>query len=272
MKHSSTPLLLRNSVGRQQGIPQPLRPYTQGRRHSQVNRSSQGHRHVVSVYWLTSPGTDLAAKSLSSDSLEEWQRVEAALLIAKEPMAVRKIAEMAAVSDATRVRTLIKQLNERYDQKGRAFHIKRLAGGYLLMTRPQFGKWIRRLQHVPTNERLSMPALETLAVVAYRQPLVRAEVEAIRGVHSGEVLRQLMERDLVKIIGRSEELGRPFLYATTRLFLKMFGLGSLEELPAAEPLRRSGSSDTKTHGSQTPDTQNPGLEVDKQEQAEEVDE
>lgn len=253
---SATPFFFRNSLDRQQAMPRSLAP------------SITGHRHVVSVYWLKTPATNLGAKSPVSESLAEWQRVEAVLLIAKEPMAVRKIAEMAEVSDATRVRTLIKQLNSQYDQKGRAFHVKSLAGGYLLLTRPQFGKWIRRLQHVPTNEKLSAPALETLAVVAYRQPLLRAEIEAIRGVHSGEVLRQLMERDLVKIIGRSEELGRPFLYATTRLFLKMFGLGSLEELPAAEPLRRSRSSNAKTPDTQTQDTQLPRPEEDKQEHAE----
>jgi segregation and condensation protein B len=121
-----------------------------------------------------------------------------------------------------------------------------VAGGYQLLTRPQFAKWIRRLQHVQTPDRLTTPALETLAVIAYRQPIVRAEIDAIRGVHSGEVLRQLMEKDLVKIWGRSEELGRPFLYATTRRFLKLFGLGNLDDLPAAEQLRRSRSSDKDT--------------------------
>jgi segregation and condensation protein B len=95
-------------------------------------------------------------------------------------------------------------------------------------------------------ERLSNSALETLAVVAYRQPVGRAEIDAIRGVNSGEVLRQLMEKGLVKIAGRSDELGRPFLYATTRQFLKLFGLGNLDDLPAAGQLRRQKPSDNDT--------------------------
>lgn len=201
-------------------------------------------RQVTSIHYPA------AGASPSDDSgqghevqLEEWQRVEAVLLISKEPITGRRIAELAQLDDATRARTLIRELNESYDRKGRAFHVAKLAGGYQLLTRPQFAKWIRRVQHVPPPERLTGPALETLAVIAYRQPMVRAQIDAVRGVHSGEVIRQLMDKDLVKISGRSEDLGRPFLYATTRHFLKMFGLGSLEDLPAAEQLRRSRDAD-----------------------------
>jgi len=112
-----------------------------------------------------------------------------------------------------------------------------VAGGFQLMTRPKFVPWLRRLGSAPAEVRLSAPAMETLAVVAYRQPVLRADVEAIRGVQSGEVLRQLIERDLVRIVGRSEELGRPFLYGTTKQFLQVFGLRHLEELPRADVLR-----------------------------------
>jgi segregation and condensation protein B len=99
------------------------------------------------------------------------------------------------------------------------------------MSRAKFAPWLRRLQVVPSEVRLSVPALETLAVVAYRQPVLRADVEAIRGVQCGEILRQLMERGLVRIVGKSEELGRPFLYGTTRQFLLVFGLRDLDQLP-----------------------------------------
>jgi segregation and condensation protein B len=112
-----------------------------------------------------------------------------------------------------------------------------VAGGFQLMTRPKFAPWLRRLYSASTEVRLSPPAMETLAVVAYRQPVLRAEIEAIRGVQSGEVLRQLIERDLVRIAGRSDELGRPFLYGTTRQFLQVFGLRHLDELPRADVLR-----------------------------------
>ncbi len=205
-----------------------------------------GTRPGVNVYVL---GRTAAKKAVPQHNLNEWQRIEAALFIAREPLSGRKLAEYADLEDATRVRTIVAQLNQTYERKGRAFQIRTVAGGYQLLTRPQFAKWIRRLQHVGSPDRLSGPALETLAVVAYRQPLVRAEIDAIRGVHSGEVLRQLLEKDLVKIAGRSPDLGHPFLYATTRRFLKLFGLGNLEDLPASGQLRRRCSSDKDTPSS-----------------------
>jgi segregation and condensation protein B len=115
--------------------------------------------------------------------------------------------------------------------------VEELAGGFQLLTRPKFAPWLRRLGRVPAETRLSAPAMETLAVVAYRQPVLRADVEAIRGVNCGEILRQLMERDLVRIGGRSAELGRPYLYATTRRFLQVFGLRDPADLPRSEMLR-----------------------------------
>ncbi len=117
------------------------------------------------------------------------------------------------------------------------FRVEEVAGGFQLMTRAKFAPWLRRLYPAAPEVRLSPPAMETLAVVAYRQPVLRAEIEAIRGVQSGEVLRQLIERDLVRIAGRSNELGRPFLYGTTKQFLQVFGLRHLDELPRADVLR-----------------------------------
>ncbi len=112
-----------------------------------------------------------------------------------------------------------------------------MAGGYQLLTRPKFGPWLRRLLQSPVETRLSAPAMETLAVVAYRQPVLRTEIEAVRGVQCGDILRQLMERDLVRIVGRSDDLGRPLLYGTTKRFLAMFGLRHLDELPRAAEFR-----------------------------------
>ena len=168
------------------------------------------------------------------------RRLEAVLFLAKKPLTSRKLSQLAGLEDGTQARTMVKELNQRYDQAGRSFHVKRVAGGYQMLTRPKFSKWIRRLEHVPKPTRLSNPMLETLAVVAYRQPIIKAEIEAIRGVSCGEILRQLLEKGLVKIAGRSPELGRPFLYATSKEFLTLFGFNSLDDLPRAEQLVGTG--------------------------------
>ncbi len=165
------------------------------------------------------------------------QRLEAVLFLAREPLNSRKLSEFASLADGTQARTLVHKLNQQYDRRGRAFQVKQVAGGYRLMTRPQFAPWLRQLEFGQKMLRLSSPAIETLAVVAYRQPVLKAEIEAIRGVGCGELLRQLMERNLVKISGRSSELGNPYLYATTKRFLEAFGLGTLDGLPRAAKLR-----------------------------------
>jgi segregation and condensation protein B len=165
------------------------------------------------------------------------QRLEAVLLLAREPLSSRKIAQLAQLEDGTQARTLIRKLNGLLDESGRSFRVEEVAGGYQLLTRQKFASWLRRLSHVPGETRLSTVALETLSVVAYRQSVLKADIEAIRGVNCGEILRQLMERDLVRIGGRSEELGRPYLYTTTKRFLQQFGLRSLDDLPRAEILR-----------------------------------
>lgn len=165
-------------------------------------------------------------------------RVEAVLLVASEPLGLRKIGQFASLADATEARTLIRRLNQIYDTTGTAFRVEEVAGGFQLLSRRRFGGWLARLHQRTVETRLSAPAMETLAVVAYRQPVLRAEIEAVRGVQCGDLLRQLMERDLVRISGRSAELGRPFLYSTTKRFLQVFGLRHLDELPRAQDLRR----------------------------------
>lgn len=162
------------------------------------------------------------------------QRVEAILFLSREPLSSRKIAQLACLADATQARTLTRQLNDLYREESQAFQIEETSGGYLLLTRPQFSKWLRKLDHVPGDIRLGMPALETLTIIAYRQPVVRAYIESVRGANCDETLRQLLERDLIRIAGRSEELGRPYLYGTTKRFLQMFGLRSVDHLPKRE--------------------------------------
>lgn len=165
-------------------------------------------------------------------------RLEAVLLVAEGALTHRKLAQFATLADPAEAKSLIAQLNAAYDTDGCAFRVEQVAGGYRLMTRPQFALWLDRLHNRQARTKLSPPMMETLSIVAYRQPVTRAEVEKIRGVQSSEMLKQLMERGLVRIAGEDDSLGRPFLYGTTRQFLEEFGLGKLDDLPMAETLRR----------------------------------
>ncbi len=179
-------------------------------------------------------------------------RLEAVLFLGREPLSSRKIAQLANLADGTEVRTLIRRLRRLYDAAGTAFQVQEVAGGYQLLTRPAFSPWLRRLVQATAEPRLSAPAMETLAVVAYRQPILRAEIESIRGVQCDDILRQLLERDLLRIVGRSEDLGRPLLYGTTKRFLELFGLRSLEELPRAAEFRADANpADGSTENSST---------------------
>jgi segregation and condensation protein B len=172
-------------------------------------------------------------------------RLEAALFLAREPLSTRKLAELADLADGTEARSLVRELSRRLKRRGSAMAPVEVAHGVMLMTRPQLADWMAK-NHGPGEDiRLSAPALETLAVAAYRQPATRADIEAIRGVQCGEILRVLMERDLLRIVGRSEELGRPFLYGTTRRFLQVFGLGRLEQLPPVDQIRNAAPSSTR---------------------------
>ncbi|MCA9112521.1 MAG: SMC-Scp complex subunit ScpB [Planctomycetaceae bacterium] len=169
-------------------------------------------------------------------------RLEAALLVANGAISTRKLTNVAMLADTTEVLTLIDQLNVAYDQSRSAFRIERVATGFQMLTRPKFAPWLDRLHNRQTHLKLSAPAMETLAIVAYRQPITRADIEAIRGVASTEMLKQLMERNLVRIAGEDTSLGRPYLYGTTRHFLEHFGLRSPSDLPMAEQLQRNSSS------------------------------
>jgi segregation and condensation protein B len=121
-----------------------------------------------------------------------------------------------------------------YAEEGAAFQVEELAGGYQLLTRPEFHPWLVRLRRTAGEPKLTGALLETLAIVAYRQPIMRADLEAVRGVRCDEALRQLMERGLVRIAGRDDSLGRPVLYGTTKKFLQAFGLRDLRDLPPVD--------------------------------------
>ena len=160
-------------------------------------------------------------------------RLEAVLFLAQEPLPLRKLAGLAGLKDSAEVRRLLERLRQLHDADGSAFAINEIAGGHQLFTRPVFQPWLLRAGRLGNEARLTPALLETLAIVAQRQPITRADVEGIRGVGCGEMLTQLMERGLVKIVGRHESLGRPILFGTTKRFLQVFGLNSPSELQPA---------------------------------------
>jgi len=139
-------------------------------------------------------------------------------------------------ASAADVRAALDLLREHYDFDGHAVELVEVAGGYQVLTRPSFAAALERAQFTARTPKLTSAALETLAVISYRQPVGRAEIEEIRGVSAGGVLRTLQERGLIEVVGRGEQLGRPLLYGTTSLFLELLGLGDLAELPRVEEL------------------------------------
>lgn len=208
---------------------------------------SNSHHH----WWMTARrGAATDAVPLQTGAASNTRRstklarLEAALLVSDVPLSPRRLAQVATLADATEARTLINRLNAAYEAVGAPFRVERVAVGYRLLTLPQFAFWLGKLHHREVDLKLSPPALETLTVVAYRQPITRADVEAIRGVQCSEMIKQLMERGLVRIGGEDDSLGRPFLYETTRRFLETFGLRDLEDLPLANKLRRPGGTST----------------------------
>ena len=207
--------------------------------------------------------------------------IEALLFSAQKPLVIREITtairgakddlasgapnEFARVRDAE-VAAALEQLKVEYIQQGRAFQLIEKAEGWQLATDPALARWVQQLFPAPKPARLSAPGLETLAIIAYRQPITRADVEAVRGVNIDGVLQTLMERGLVKIAGRAEIPGRPLLYETTQFFLDHFGLRNLDELPNAEELRKrdlpraqpvAGIADAGQPESSPPATTNP---------------
>jgi segregation and condensation protein B len=179
-----------------------------------------------------SGGTERATARTAADA-----RVEAVLIVADGPLTPRRIAQHAMLPDAADAKQAIERLNAAYDRDGTAFRVERVAAGYRLLTRPELAPWLDRIHRRSDRLKLSPPALETLTIVAYRQPCTRADVEAVRGVQSAEMLKYLMERGLVRIAGEDDSLGRPYLYETTKQFLELFGLRTLADLPRAAELR-----------------------------------
>lgn len=169
------------------------------------------------------------------DKEQQRRIVEAVILASPEPIAPARIAGVLPDCNPSQVRALVQELNQEYAEQRRAFEIWEIAGGYQLRSLPEFAPYLKQIQ-TTRPLRLSQAALETLAVVAYRQPVTRAEIEHIRGVDAGAVLRSLLDRHLLRIAGHREVPGRPMVYATSRRFLEVFGLAKLGDLPSLRAL------------------------------------
>jgi segregation and condensation protein B len=163
--------------------------------------------------------------------------IEAILFATDEPLTDNRLANTVETT-TKQVRQSIASLNAGYEENNNAFRIEQIAGGYQMLTLPAYNHWLKKMLRARSDTKLSPAALETLAIVAYKQPIIRADIEAIRGVAVGEVIRSLMYKGLVRIVGRAEILGRPMLYGTTKKFLSVFGLNSLKDLPQVEELKK----------------------------------
>ncbi len=182
------------------------------------------------------------------------QIVEALLFSSDTPLSASRLAELSGFGSVTEIRLHIEELNEKYRLAGLTFRIEEIARGYHMLTQPQYHQWLAKLNKHHAQSRLTPAALEALSIVAYKQPVIRADIEAVRGVGCGEVLNRLRETGLVRIIGRADIVGRPMLYGTTRKFLDAFGLADLDDLPPMETLTlRPRASQPDAEGADQPD-------------------
>jgi len=163
--------------------------------------------------------------------------IEAVLFASDEPLSEARLGNIVETG-VRQIRQHIKDLNDKYKANNNAFRIEQIAGGYQMLTLSSYNYWLKKLLRARSDTKLSPAALETLAIIAYKQPAIRADIEAIRGVAVGEVIRALCYKGLVKIVGRAEVLGRPMLYGTTKKFLEVFGLNTLKDLPKIEELKK----------------------------------
>ena len=167
--------------------------------------------------------------------------IESLLFVAEEPLTVDKIKRITALADTTEIKDALAALSTEYETRLGGFYLDEVAGGYQIRTRPEHNEWIRKLIQ-PRPLRLSKAALETLVIVAYKQPIIRSDIEHLRGVDCGGVLRVLLERKLIRVLGRREIAGRPLIYATTKHFLEVFDLKNLKDLPTPKEIEELGAS------------------------------
>lgn len=167
--------------------------------------------------------------------------IEALLFVSGSSLTIDRIKSVLALNDTKEIKDALSALSDEYEARKGGFYLHEVAGGYQIRTRPEYTKWIKLLIRTK-SVRISKPALETLAIIAYKQPVIRSDVEHVRGVDCGGILRTLLERKLIRILGRKEMPGRPLIYATTRQFLEMFDLKDLKELPTPEEIEKLGNT------------------------------
>jgi segregation and condensation protein B len=169
--------------------------------------------------------------------------LEALLFVSGEPVSAARLASVIGTVSKAEVEQGLTRLEAQLDQERRGIQLVRVAGGHRLVTKPEYAPWLKRLDKAKAAQKLSRSALESLAIIAYKQPIVRAEIEEIRGVETSGVLRTLLERKLVRIVGRKEVPGRPIMYGTTKFFLEHFGLQDLSQLPPLREFKELGEAE-----------------------------
>jgi len=179
----------------------------------------------------------------TSGQLELTAILEALLFVSSEPLPVARLSTVIGNVSRAEVQQALKNLQAHLDHEGRGIQLVQVAGGYRLVTKADYAPWLKRLDKAKAAQRLSRSALESLAIIAYKQPLVRAEIEEIRGVETSGVIRTLLERKLVRIVGRKEVPGRPIMYGTTKFFLEHFGLQDLSQLPPLREFKELGEAE-----------------------------
>ncbi|MFO7556866.1 MAG: SMC-Scp complex subunit ScpB [Desulfobacterales bacterium] len=167
--------------------------------------------------------------------------IESLLLVAEEPLTVDRIKNILVQAEKKEIQNALNELSLEYENRKGGFFLREVASGYQIRTRPEYSEWIKRLIQ-PKPTRLSKAALETLAIIAYKQPIIRNDIEHIRGVSCGGILRMLLERKLVRVLGRKTIPGRPLIYATTKQFLEVFELRNLEDLPTPKEISELSDS------------------------------
>lgn len=172
--------------------------------------------------------------------------IETLLFITDRPLSANKVNQVAEIGDLALTRDLIKEIQTDYADSGRAVQVIEIGGGFQMSTKPEYGRWVRKLYNEKMSTRLSPAALETLAIIAYKQPVTRAEIEVIRGVDVSGPLEKLLDRGLVKVAGKKEVAGRPLVYATTEQFLRVFGLNHLSELPDMKTFATKGPKEIQS--------------------------
>jgi segregation and condensation protein B len=192
---------------------------------------------------METPSTNEHGHVQGVDQRELKAILEAVLFVSPDPVPVARLVSVLGAVNKAEVEQALTLLKQELEQEGRGVQLVQVAGGYRLVTKPDYAPWIKKLDKAKTMSKLSRSALESLAIIAYKQPLVRSEIEQIRGVETSGVLRTLLERKLVRIVGRKEVPGRPIMYGTTKFFLEHFGLHDLTQLPPLREFKELGDAE-----------------------------